>query len=86
NTINTLPETTIDAFEDHGNVARTIEDAAGDAERVLERLDAIGVSMTDVGRTLEEEGAASFAKSFDDLVATLESKKAELERERNSRV
>jgi len=79
-TINTLPEATIAAFEDHGTVARTIDEAADDAERVLERLKAIGVNMTDVGRTLEEEGAASFSKSFDDLVATLESKQAELGR------
>jgi transaldolase len=85
-TINTLPETTITAFEDHGTVALTIEDAAADAERVLERLEATGVNMTDVGRTLEEEGAASFSKSFDDLVETLKSKQAELARERNSRV
>lgn len=83
-TINTLPEATIDAFEDHGTVARTIEDAADDAEQVLERLEAMGVSMTDVGVTLEEEGAASFSKSFDDLVATLESKQLELAGEREN--
>jgi transaldolase len=80
-TINTMPETTIAAFEDHGTVARTIEEAADDAERLLERLEAIGVSMTDVGRTLEEDGAASFTKSFDDLVETLESKRADLARQ-----
>ena len=79
-TINTLTEATITAFEDHGTVAGTIEQAADDAERVVELLDAIGVKMTEVGRTLEEEGAASFSKSFDDLVATLESKQAELAR------
>lgn len=81
-TINTLPEATITAFEDHG----TIDQAADDAERLLERFEAIGVSMTDVGRTLEEEGAATFTKSFDDLVETLEAKQAELARERESRV
>jgi transaldolase len=77
-TINTLTETTIAAFEDHGIVAKTIDEASDDAEQVLERLETIGVSMTDVGRTLEEEGAATFTKSFDDLVETLESKRAEL--------
>jgi transaldolase len=85
-TINTLPEATITAFEDHGTVARTIHEGANDAERLLERLETIGVSMTDVGRTLEEEGAATFSKSFDDLVETLESKRAELRRERGSHV
>ena len=77
-TINTLPETTIAAFEDHGTVATTIESDVDDAQRTLDRLEAIGVSMTDVGRTLEDEGVASFTKSFDDLLATLEAKRATL--------
>ncbi|MGH2736522.1 MAG: transaldolase [Actinomycetota bacterium] len=85
-TINTMPEATIKAFEDHGAVARTIDRAPEEAERVLERLEAIGVSMTDVGRTLEVEGAATFTKSFDDLVDTLESKRAEFAGERKNRV
>jgi transaldolase len=77
-TINTLPEATIAAFEDHGTLAPTIDADVEEAERTLERLEAIGVSMADVGRTLEDEGVASFTKSFDDLVATLEAKHAEL--------
>ncbi|MGE0304556.1 MAG: transaldolase [Acidimicrobiia bacterium] len=77
-TINTLPEATIVAFEDHGTVAATIESDVNDAQRTLDRLEAIGVSMTDVGRTLEDEGVASFTKSFDDLLATLEAKRAAL--------
>ena len=81
-TINTLPEATIAAFEDHGTVATTIDADVEDAERALDRLEAIGVSMTDVGRTLEDEGVASFTKSFDDLLATLEAKQLELVGER----
>jgi transaldolase len=77
-TINTLPEATVDAFEDHGTVATTIESGVEVALRTLDSLEAIGVSMTDVGRTLEDEGLASFSKSFDDLLATLEAKAAEL--------
>jgi transaldolase len=76
--INTLPESTIAAFEDHGTVTRSIDDPSDDPELVLERLEAIGVSMTDVGRSLEEQGAAIFTKSFDDLVETLESKSADV--------
>jgi transaldolase len=78
--INTLPEATIAAFEDHGTVIRSIDDSSGDAELVLEQLEAIGVSMTDVGRSLEEQGAAIFTKSFDDLLETLESKRADVMR------
>jgi transaldolase len=77
-TISTLPEATIAAFEDHGTVATTIESDVDGAERTLDRLESIGVSMTDVGRTLEDEGVASFAKSFDDLLTTLEAKRAAL--------
>ena len=78
-TINTLPEATIAAFEDHGTVATTIGADIEDAQRTLERLEAIGVSMADVGRTLEDEGVAAFTKSFDDLLTTLEDKRAALD-------
>jgi transaldolase len=79
-TINTMPEATIAAFEDHGTLARTVDEGAGNAERLLQKLDAIGVSMTDVGLTLEEGGRRTFTKSFDDLIQTLELKRAELSR------
>ena len=77
-TINTLPEATLDAWEDHGTLARTVDDGVADAERLMEQLAAVGVDMDDVARVLEEEGVASFAKSFDELLAVLEGKAAEL--------
>jgi transaldolase len=77
-TVNTLPEQTIAAFEDHGTIARTVDDGIHVAEGVFERLEAIGVDMEDVGRVLEEEGVASFSKSFDELIGALERKSAEL--------
>lgn len=55
-----MPEKTIAAFEDHGTVARTIDEEADEAELRLQRLEEIGVSMTDVGRALEEQGVALF--------------------------
>ena len=70
-TVNTLPDATLEAFEDHGTVARTIDlDPAG-AQRTLDRLAEIGIDMDDVAAVLEREGVASFAASFDDLIATL---------------
>ena len=81
-TINTLPESTIAAFVEHGTVATTIEEGVEEAQRTLERLEFLGVSMTDVGRTLEDEGVASFTKSFDDLLDSLDVKRAELARGR----
>ena len=77
-TINTLPEATIAAFEDHGTVAAALETGVEEAERTLERLEAVGVSMTDVGRTLEDEGVAAFSKSVEELLARLDAKRADV--------
>jgi transaldolase len=70
-TVNTLPDATISAFEDHGTVARTVDADPGGARRTLESLAEVGVDMADVAAVLEREGVASFAASFDDLVAAL---------------
>jgi transaldolase len=77
-TVNTMPEQTIEAFEDHGTIARTVDDGIHVAEGVFESLERIGIDMDDVGRVLEEEGVASFTKSFDELISALERKSAEL--------
>jgi transaldolase len=75
-TINTLPEATIEAFEDHGIVSPSVDVDVDEAAHTLERLASMGVSMADVGRTLEGEGVASFAQSFDGLLETLSAKRA----------
>ena len=77
-TINTLPETTIAAFEDHGTVAGSIDESPRHAELLLEQLERIGVDMNDVGAALEEQGVAIFTKSFDDLIETLERKRPDV--------
>jgi transaldolase len=77
-TVNTLPENTIEAFEDHGTLARTIDDDVAGAHAVLAGLAGLGIDMEDVARVLEEEGVASFSKSFDELIGALEAKAAEL--------
>ena len=77
-TVNTMPEQTIEALEDHGEIARTVDEGIHVAEGVFDRLEAIGIDMEDVGRVLEEEGVASFSKSFDELISALERKSAEL--------
>ena len=70
-TVTTLPETTIAAFEILGTVARTIDTDAGAASDVLDRLRAVGVDLEDVGRTLERQGVASFSRSFAQVSAAL---------------
>ena len=67
-TVNTLPEATIAAFEDHGVLARTIDADVDDAHEVMQRLGAVGIDMDDVGLTLEDEGVASFHQSFQDVL------------------
>jgi transaldolase len=77
-TINTMPDATIDAFERRGTVASTISKGLDQAHQVMDDLARVGVDMADVSRTLEEEGVASFAKSFDELMGALSDKAAEL--------
>src|SRR5918997_3733470 len=78
NTINTMPDKTIAAFLDHGTVRRTVDEGVDEAERTLEEMAAVGVDVEDVSRTLEEEGAAAFSKSFDELIQALSDKSHEL--------
>jgi transaldolase len=73
-TVNTLPVTTIGAFEDHGKVSRTIDTHLDRAAEVMDRLTALGVDLDDVGRTLEARGVASFHESFAHVLNTLDGK------------
>jgi len=73
-TVNTMPDETIAAFLDHGTVARTVDADPDGPRRTFARLSDAGVDMADVARTLEDEGVASFAKSFDELMQKLSDK------------
>ena len=77
-TVNTLPEATLGAFGDHGTVARRVDADVDEARAVWQSLADVGVDMDDVAAQLEREGVASFAASFDELIAALESKAADL--------
>jgi transaldolase len=77
-TVTTLPEATIAAFEDHGILARSIDRGVDDAGAVMDRLAEVGVDMDDVGRTLEDQGVASFHQSFAHVLQALESKARQL--------
>jgi len=74
NTVNTMPDPTVELFNDHGVVLRTIDDDVDEAQQVIDRLMTVGVDMDDVGRTLENEGVASFTKSYDELLQVLADK------------
>jgi transaldolase len=77
-TVNTLPDATIEAFADHGTLARRVDADLEAADAVWHGLADVGVDMDDVAEVLEREGVASFEKSFDELLAALEAKSAEL--------
>lgn len=77
-TVNTMPEGTIDAFSDHGTVARTVDRDPAAAEAALKRLAEAGIDFDDVGHKLEDEGVASFGKSFDELIQALTDKASAL--------
>jgi transaldolase len=77
-TVNTMPEATLEAFEDHGTLARTVDADPESARQTLAAIGEVGVDLDDVSRVLEDQGVASFAKSFDELISTLETKAADL--------
>ena len=72
--VNTMPEPTLRAFEDHGTLRRTVDAHPEAAEAALARLADAGIDMLDVEQTLEDEGVHSFAKSFDELLTSLTAK------------
>ncbi len=70
-TVNTLPDATLEAFTDHGTLARTVDADPGAAQAVLDRVTDVGVDLEAVADRLEEEGVSAFVKSFDDLLESL---------------
>ncbi|MFN8036260.1 MAG: transaldolase [Acidimicrobiia bacterium] len=78
-TVNTLAQASVDALRDHGDPRPgTLTDDLEGAERVFRELAGAGVSYDDVTDTLEREGVDSFARSYQDCLATLEKRRAEL--------
>jgi len=73
-TINTVPEGTLRAFDDHGEVGEILAPDGGDCERVLASFTQAGVDIDALALRLQDEGAASFVKSWNDLLACIESK------------
>ena len=76
-TVNTVPDATLVAFEDHGTVARTVDADLPGAHAVWDAVGAL-VDLDDVAATLETEGVDAFMKSFDDLLEVLAEKANDL--------
>jgi len=75
-TIDTMPEATLRAFGDHGEVVGALASDGGDSETVLASFARAGVDVDALAARLQEEGAASFVKSWDDLMACVDAKRA----------
>jgi transaldolase len=72
NTVNTMPEKTLDAFADHGEVVGdTVTGRGAEAQEVFDRLAAVGIDFDDVLLVLEQEGVDKFKKSWHELVETV---------------
>ncbi len=69
--VNTMPEGTIAAFEDHGTVTRTVDADVEGARATIAALAGAGVSLDDVTHKLEVDGVKSFSDSFDSLIGTI---------------
>jgi transaldolase len=79
-TVTTLPEVTIAAFADHGTLGHTIDTGVDRAAAVMRRLAVAGVDMDDVGLTLEDQGVASFHRSYQEVLGALAGKAGQLSR------
>jgi transaldolase len=76
NTVNTMPEATLKAFGDHGEVGALMATDGGDCEAVLAEFQKAGVDVDALGAQLQEEGAKSFVDSWHELLKVIESKSA----------
>jgi len=77
NTVNTIPTETLEAFMDHGTVARTLDQDIDMARVQLEQLEKLGVNLDDVTRDLLDEGVEKFVKPYDQLIETIAEKQAD---------
>jgi transaldolase len=77
-TVNTMPEATLKALADHGDLSGILPADGGDCEEVLARFAKAGVDVDALATQLQDEGAKSFVKSWSDLMEVLVSKSADL--------
>ena len=77
-TVNTMPRETIEAFQDHGEVALTLGEGIDEAKHVFEQVAEAGVDYHDVTDTLEREGVQKFIDSFTELLDGIAAKRGQL--------
>ena len=77
-TVNTMPEGTLKALADHGDLSDIMSADGGDCEAVLDQFAAAGIDIDDLGAKLQDEGAKSFVSSWNELMGVIASKSATL--------
>ena len=81
-TVNTMPEGTLKSFAEHGRLGTSLPADGGDCEDVLAQFSKAGININDLADRLQDEGAKSFVKSWDELMAVIASKSAALENQK----
>jgi transaldolase len=79
-TVNTMPEGTLKAFADHGKLGAAMRADGGDCEAVLAEFDKAGIRIDELAARLQDEGAASFVKSWNELMGVIASKSTDLDK------
>jgi transaldolase len=79
-TVNTMPEGTLKALADHGEIGSILPADGGDCEKVLSQFRDAGIDVDKLAQQLQEEGAKSFVASWNELMAVIESKSAALKK------
>jgi len=74
--VNTMPEQTLRAFADHGNVGRALDTDLAEPQRVLDAASEAGVDLAAITGVLEREGVESFCASYRELLDCIRSKQA----------
>jgi transaldolase len=79
-TINTMPEATLKAFGDHGELGQAMSTEDDGTEKVIRQFSEVGINVDDLGAELQSEGAKSFVKSWNELMDVIASKGATLQK------
>jgi transaldolase len=79
-TVNTMPDATLKALGDHGDVGATLPADGGDCEQVLAQFTKAGIDVDALASQLQDEGAESFVKSWNELMSVIHSKSAALKK------
>jgi len=84
-TVNTMPEGTLKSFAEHGRLGTSLPADGGDCEDVLAQFSKAGININALADRLQDEGAKSFVKSWDELMVVIASKSAALENQKATR-